>query len=70
MGASLNTEGYKQRLQAEERRLLKSIDRAEANARDLSDGLLRVTGATRASATRRRMSSSRKQIMIRLSSTW
>jgi DnaK suppressor protein len=33
----LNTEEYKQRLQVEERRLLKTIDRVDANARDLSD---------------------------------
>jgi DnaK suppressor protein len=38
MEAILNTEEHKRQLQAEERRLLKSIDRAEANARDLSDG--------------------------------
>jgi DnaK suppressor protein len=37
MEAVLNTKEYKQRLQAEERRLIKTIDRADANARDLSD---------------------------------
>lgn len=34
----MNTEVYKQRLQAEEQRLAKSIDRADRNARDLSEG--------------------------------
>ena len=34
----MNTEGYKQRLQAEEQRLANRIDRADTNARDLSDG--------------------------------
>ena len=34
----MNTEGYKQRLQAEEQRLSNRIDRADTNARDLSDG--------------------------------
>jgi DnaK suppressor protein len=34
----LSTEKYNLLLQAEERRLLKSIDRADANARDLRDG--------------------------------
>jgi len=36
--AILNKEEYKQRLLAEEQRLLKSIHRADTNARDLSDG--------------------------------
>ncbi len=34
----MNTEEYKRRLKAEERRLAKSIGRADENARDLSDG--------------------------------
>ena len=34
----MNTEEYKRRLRAEERRLSKSIERAEANARELNDG--------------------------------
>jgi len=34
----LNIEEYKRRLQAEERRLLENIERAEADARDLDDG--------------------------------
>jgi DnaK suppressor protein len=38
MEAILNTEEYKQRLQAEEQQLLKAIHRADANARDLSEG--------------------------------
>lgn len=33
----MNIEGYKQRLQAEEQQLSNRIDRAVANARDLSD---------------------------------
>ncbi len=37
MGAILNTEEYKQRLQVEEQRLLKNIHGADAKARDLSD---------------------------------
>jgi DnaK suppressor protein len=37
--AILNIEEYKQRLQAEERRLLDNIKRSEENARELSDGL-------------------------------
>ena len=37
MAAILNKEEYKQRLLAEEQRLLKSIHRADATARDLSD---------------------------------
>jgi DnaK suppressor protein len=38
MAAILNKEEYKQRLLAEEQRLLKNINRADTNARDLSDG--------------------------------
>ena len=34
----MNTEEYKRRLRAEERRLSESIERAEANGRDLNDG--------------------------------
>lgn len=34
----LNIEEYKQRLQVEERQLLRGIDRADANACDLSEG--------------------------------
>jgi DnaK suppressor protein len=36
--AILNIEEYKRRLQAEERRLLENVERAKANARDVSDG--------------------------------
>ena len=35
MEATLNTEGYKQQLQAKEQQLLKSVRRADTNARDL-----------------------------------
>ena len=38
MEVILNTEGYKQQLQAKEQQLLKSIRRADTNARDLSVG--------------------------------
>jgi RNA polymerase-binding transcription factor DksA len=38
MEAILNTEAYEQRLQAEEQLLLNSIDRADTNARNLSEG--------------------------------
>lgn len=34
----MNTEGYKQRLRVEEQRLSRMMDRADTNARDLSDG--------------------------------
>jgi DnaK suppressor protein len=37
--AILNIEEYKQRLQAEERRLLENIKRAEENTRELGDGV-------------------------------
>ncbi|MFZ0592524.1 MAG: TraR/DksA C4-type zinc finger protein [Bryobacteraceae bacterium] len=38
METILNIEEYKQRLQEEEQQLLKGIDRADANARNLSEG--------------------------------
>jgi DnaK suppressor protein len=44
MEAIVNIDQYKRRLQAEEQRLLKSVDRIQANARELSGDSVRDRG--------------------------
>jgi hypothetical protein len=66
----MNTDGYKQRLQAEEQRLSNRIERADTDARDLSDGpSVREWGDASVRDEEKDGQNSRKQPLIRLLSS-